>query len=177
MFVLFFYSALSRSKEAYRFHQGKGQSARTNNTSNPNSHGAQSAQPGSKANSLPEHFSILLTGNHFEVEKFVHSFMTKAEGATAEDRTAYLKFLFVLLPLRSPTYFGLNPTAGLQLVTRILVTTANVYAAKSGAGAEEWKKQWMSAFADGALYMIQDEFMLKGMLTDGPTKAAVEALA
>jgi hypothetical protein len=71
----------------------------------------------------------------------------------------------------------LNATSGLQLITRILTTTANVYASKTGADADEWKELWMSAFSDGALYMIQDEDMLKGMLTDGPTKAAVEALA
>jgi len=155
-------TALSRSNEAYT------------DTLGP----APGASARFAAGRLPPKFSDLLGGNLFEVETFVHDFMMAGEEAADEDLAmARLKFLFVLLPLRTPTRYGLTPTQGLQLVTRVLVSIENVYADASGKGAESAKLKWMDSFADAALYMIQDEQMLRGMLSDPPSKAAVEALS
>ena len=130
------------------------------------------------AGRLPPKFNVLFGGNLFEVESFVRDFMKIRDDDVDEFLLeSRIKFLFLLLPLRTPTKYGLTPTQGLQLVTRVLISMENVYADASGKGSDEAKQRWMGAFADAALFMIQDDQMLRGMLSDPPSKAAVEALS
>lgn len=59
----------------------------------------------------------------------------------------------------------------------MFTTSADVYAGELGEVSDATKKRWMMAFVDAAIHMIHDETLLKGMLTDSPSKEAIEALA
>jgi hypothetical protein len=132
---------------------------------------------------LPSRFRILLNGGPYEVEDALRKMMggeqhTSSEEALVppEEAIANLKFLFVVLPLRSPAKYGLDSTHGLQLVARIFTTTADIFASTVGPGAEKWKALWMECFVDMILSLVDDEDLLKGMLTGVPNRASIEAL-
>ena len=115
---------------------------------------------------------VLLHGNPYEVEKFVEKAMREGNPNTT---AAKLKFLFVMVPLRSPMCCGLDPSEGLKLVSRVLTASADVYAQTQGKD-ERQKKRWMSAFMEVCNWMIQDVGMLPGMFKTPPSKDAVESL-
>ena len=123
---------------------------------------------------LPERFRKFLTGSPWEVEGFVRELIVEG---SAEAITANIKFLFVILPLRSPTKYGLSSTQGVQLVTRIINTISNIYALESGENSEALKRIWLGALADCAMYAILDEDLLSGMLSNPPSKESLEALS
>jgi len=171
-------SALAHSTEAYRSH-----SARFPSKSGPVGSLSQVGDAASNATNeqsdkdhakLPEKFRKFLTSSPWELERFVRELII--EGG-AESIIANIKFLFVVMPLRSPTKYGLSSTQGVQLVTRIINTLSNVYALESGENSESLKRIWLQAFADCAMYTILDESLLSGMLSNPPSKESLEALS
>ena len=160
--------ALSRSTDAYR---SKSNSASTTSSLAQEYVGVDD---GSNAE-LPNRFRHFLTGTPYEVESFVRELMVNGE--TDLDIIANIKFLFVLIPLRSPAKYGLNATQGIQLISRIIHTCTNIYSFESGEKADHFKRCWLSAFSDCALSMIQDEGLLNGMLSGSPSKKSVETLS
>jgi len=137
-------------------------------------HGSSGSGFRQTATEMPPQFQVLLTGDLYQVERFVAECM---EGGEPEDAVAALKLLFVVLPLRAPTKYGLTSTQGLLLATRVLNAVADVYSSSTGDACQNKRKRWMRAISDAALFMIQDDGMLKGMLTDPPSQSALEALA
>ena len=91
----------------------------------------------------------------------------------ADTIIAHIKFLFVLLPLRS-TKYGLTSTQGVQLVTRIINSTANVFALERGGKSGAFKRIWLRAYADCTMYAISDEGLLSGLLSNPPSKESLE---
>lgn len=169
-------NALVHSAEAYRSHStrfslnsGLGSFSQENAASNANS-----MQSNDQQAQLPEKFRKFLTGSPWKLERFVRELMTEDD---AESIIANIKFLFVLLPLRSPTKYGLSSTQGVQLVTRIINTISNVFALERGEKSEAFKQIWLRAFADCAMYAILDEGLLSGMLSNPPSKESLEALS
>ena len=116
-------------------------------------------------------FRVLLEGNPFQLETFVKNIMhLPVAGGEME---ASLKFMFVVMPLRAPTKYGLSSSQGLNFFTKILTTVVDIYAEEKD---QKLKKIWMRAFAEAALSLINDENLLSGMFLDSPSVSSVEAL-
>ena len=81
---------------------------------------------------------------------------------THEASKANLHYIFSILPLRDPAQYGLSSTDGIELVARLFATTADVYANAVGDDSDDLKAEWMKAFVDALVFMIEDEGMLKG---------------
>ena len=110
-----------------------------------------------------------------QVEKFVADLMHSPDPV---DGITKLKFLLgVFLPLRAPRKYGLSATQGLQIMAKVMTAVADCYAEECGNQMVEKKTNWMAGVSDAALAFIEDEGLLKGMLTDAPSKSSVEALA
>ena len=107
--------------------------------------------------SLPDEYRCLVNGSPYEVEVLVENCMRDGNPLSA---AAKLKFLSLLVPLRSLVQYGLSSSQGLELVARILTTMSEVYAQTTGPDAELMKRRWMSAFMDVCIFMIHDEGML-----------------
>jgi hypothetical protein len=116
-------------------------------------------------------FRVLYEGNPFQVETFVKNVMHLP---VEDEMVAQLKFMFVVMPLRSPTKYGMTSSQGLNFYTKVLTTVVDVYAQEKDA---KLKRLWMNAFADAALCLIVDENLLGGMFLDPPSIPSVEALA
>ena len=118
-----------------------------------------------------ERYRVLAEGNPFQVETFVKQEMHRGSPAQIQ---ANIKFLFVTVPLRSPTKYGMTSSQGLQYVAKVCTATADAYAE---ATDPEQKKVWLEAFTDVAMSLIKDEDLLKGMKTEPPSSQSVEALS
>ena len=116
-------SALAHSTEAYRSHSARFTSKRSRQGSFSRVYDTEDQSDSDHAE-LPERFRNFLTGSPWELERFVRELMIEGD---AETITANIKFLFVLLPLRSPTKYGLSSTQGVQLMTRIINTISYIY--------------------------------------------------
>lgn len=171
-------SALAHSTEAYRAHSAvsifQNGLGLESFSQEQDEQAADNIRSDDRHAELPERFRKFLIGTPWEVESFVRELMVEGD---ADSISANIKFLFVILPLRSPTKYGLSSTQGVQLVTRIINMTAHVYALENGDNSEALKRIWLRAFADSALYVIQDEDLLTGMLSNPPSKESLEALA
>ena len=70
---------------------------------------------------------------------------------------ANMKFLFSILPLRHPTYYGLTSSQGLEFVARIMTSAADVYSQTTGPDADVQKRRWLVALMDVCTFMIQGQ--------------------
>ena len=118
-----------------------------------------------------ERYRVLSEGNPFQVETFVKEQMLRG---SPDQIQANVRFLFIIMPLRSPIKYGMTSSQGLQLVAKVCTATADVYAE---ATDPQQKRVWLEAFTDVCMSLIKDEDLLRGMKTDPPSNESVEALS